>query len=239
VTVPLLEARQLSARIGRAEILHEVTLSIAEGEAVCLLGPNGAGKTTLLRTISGLVSARSGEVLFRGQDMVSARPWDRVGLGIAHVPQDRRCFASLTVAENLRMGAYLTPASALERRDDVWELFPALYEKREAQAGDLSGGQQQMLAIGRALMANPQLLLLDEPTLGLAPNLVANLRETLAQLVSARGFGILLVEQNVDLALRVCSRAYVLSAGHIVIADRAAAQLSQAELADAYLGVTS
>jgi branched-chain amino acid transport system ATP-binding protein len=235
----LLEARQLTARIGGAEILQGVSLSVAEGQAVCLLGPNGAGKTTFLRAISGLVPARSGEVLLRGQGMGSARPWRRVGLGIAHVPQDRRCFASLTVLENLQMGAYLDPASAPERRDQVWEIFPALYEKRDAQAGDLSGGQQQMLAIGRALMGGPQLLLLDEPTLGLAPNLVVSLRDTLARLAADRGLGMLLVEQNVDLALRVCERVYVLCAGHIVIADRAASEVSEAELADAYLGVAA
>jgi branched-chain amino acid transport system ATP-binding protein len=235
----LLEARQLTARIGGAEILQGVSLSVAEGQAVCLLGPNGAGKTTFLRAISGLVPARSGEVLLRGQGMGSARPWRRVGLGIAHVPQDRRCFASLTVLENLQMGAYLDPGSAPERRDQVWEIFPALYEKRDAQAGDLSGGQQQMLAIGRALMGGPQLLLLDEPTLGLAPNLVVSLRDTLARLAADRGLGMLLVEQNVDLALRVCERVYVLCAGHIVIADRAASEVSEAELADAYLGVAA
>jgi branched-chain amino acid transport system ATP-binding protein len=236
MTAPLLQTRQLVAKIGGAEILHGVSLAVAEGEAVCLLGPNGAGKTTFLRAVSGLVSARSGEMLFRGQPMGSARPWRRVGLGIAHVPQDRRCFATLTVLENLQMGAYLEPASAPERREHVWEIFPALYEKREARAGDLSGGQQQMLAIGRALMASPQLLLLDEPTLGLAPNLVANLRDTLAQLAADRRLGILLVEQNIELALRVCERAYVLCAGEVVIADRAASELSEAELADAYLG---
>jgi branched-chain amino acid transport system ATP-binding protein len=238
VTAPLLEARHVTARIGGAEILHSVSLSVAEGQAVCLLGPNGAGKTTVLRAISGLVPARSGEMLFRGKGMGSARPWHRVGLGIAHVPQDRRCFATLTVFENLQMGAYLSPASANERRDRVWAMFPALYEKRDARAGDLSGGQQQMLAIARALMGSPRLLLLDEPTLGLAPNLVVSLRDTLARLAGDHGLGMLLVEQNVDLALRVCDRVYVLCAGHIVIADRAASDVSEAELADAYLGVT-
>jgi branched-chain amino acid transport system ATP-binding protein len=238
LTTPLLEARQLIARIGGAEILHGVSLAVAEGQAVCLLGPNGAGKTTFLRAISGLVSARSGEVLFRGAVMGPGRPWRRVGLGIAHVPQDRRCFASLTVLENLRMGAYLEPGSAAARRDQVWEVFPALYEKRAAKAGDLSGGQQQMLAIGRALMGSPRLLLLDEPTLGLAPNLVVGLRDTLTRLAADRSLGMLLVEQNIDLARRVCDRVYVLCAGRIVIADRAAAELSEAELTDAYLGLT-
>jgi branched-chain amino acid transport system ATP-binding protein len=233
----LLQAEKLSARIGGAYILHGASLVVGEGQAVCLLGANGAGKTTLLRAVSGLVPAQSGELLFRGKSIKSARPWHRVGLGIAHVPQDRRCFATLSVLENLEMGAYLNPGSVRELCDQVWETFPALYEKRTAKAGDLSGGQQQMLAIGRALMGSPKLLLLDEPSLGLAPNLVVNLRDTLARIAAERRLGILLVEQNVDFALHVCERVNVLSAGHMVIENCAATDLSQAELADAYLGV--
>jgi branched-chain amino acid transport system ATP-binding protein len=234
----LLEADKLSAKIGGANILHSASLVVGEGQAVCLLGANGAGKTTLLRAVSGLVALNSGDLLFKGKSIRSARPWHRVGLGIAHVPQDRRCFATLSVLENLEMGAYLNPGAVRERCDEVWETFPALYEKRAAKAGDLSGGQQQMLAIGRALMGSPKLLLLDEPSLGLAPNLVVNLRDTLARIASERRLGMLLVEQNVDFALHVCERVNVLSAGHMVIENRVSTELSQADLADAYLGVT-
>jgi branched-chain amino acid transport system ATP-binding protein len=234
---PLLQTDNLTARIGGGYILHGVSLAVGEGQAVCLLGPNGAGKTTTLRAISGLVAAHSGDVRFRGKSINSTKPWRRVGLGIAHVPQDRRCFATLTVAENLAMGAFLDPGSGPELRDQVFEIFPALYEKRSAKAGELSGGQQQMLAIGRALMSRPKLLLLDEPSLGLAPNLVMNLRNTLADIAAERRIGILLVEQNVDFARHVCERVNVLCAGRMVIEDRPASDLSAAELADAYLAV--
>jgi branched-chain amino acid transport system ATP-binding protein len=233
----LLEADKLTARIGGGYILHGVSLTVEEGQAVCLLGPNGAGKTTMLRGISGLVAAHSGEVRLRGQSINSSKPWSRVGLGIAHVPQDRRCFTSLTVVENLEMGAFLDPSSVPGLMEQVFETFPALYEKRTAKAGELSGGQQQMLAIGRALMSSPKLLLLDEPSLGLAPNLVQNLRETLAGIATERSIGMLLVEQNVDFARHVCERVNVLCAGRMVIEDRATSDLSASELADAYLGV--
>jgi branched-chain amino acid transport system ATP-binding protein len=236
--IPLLEADRLTARIGGGYILHGVSLTVHEGQAVCLLGPNGAGKTTMLRGISGLVPAHSGELRFRGQPINSTKPWKRVGLGIAHVPQDRRCFATLTVVENLEMGAFLNPTSAPGLLDQVFETFPALFEKRAAKAGELSGGQQQMLAIGRALMSSPKLLLLDEPSLGLAPNLVQNLRDTLAGIAAERRVGLLLVEQNVDFARRVCERVNVLCAGRMVIEDRMSSELTAAELADAYLGVS-
>ncbi len=236
--IALLEADRLTARIGGGYILHGVSLTVHEGQAVCLLGPNGAGKTTMLRGISGLVPAHSGELRFKGQSINSTKPWKRVGLGIAHVPQDRRCFASLTVVENLEMGAFLNPTSVPDLLGEVFETFPALFEKRTAKAGELSGGQQQMLAIGRALMSRPKLLLLDEPSLGLAPNLVQNLRDTLAGIVAERRVGLLLVEQNVDFARHVCERVNVLCAGRMVIEDRMSSDLSGAELADAYLGVS-
>jgi branched-chain amino acid transport system ATP-binding protein len=239
VTGRLLDVNGLVARIGRADVIRDVELFVDDGEAVCLLGPNGAGKTTLLRTISGLVEARAGTVVLSGRDITREHPWNRVGLGIAHVPQDRRTFASLSVSENLRMGAYLCPAEFDSRCARVFEMFPVLYDKREADAGDLSGGQQQMLAVGRALMSGPRLLLLDEPTLGLAPNLVQGLREMLAALAATKEIAMLLVEQNVSLATAVCERAYVLHAGHMMIADRRVANLSDRELADAYLGAAA
>jgi branched-chain amino acid transport system ATP-binding protein len=239
VTGRLLEVNGLVARIGRADVIRDVELFVDDGEAVCLLGPNGAGKTTLLRTISGLVEARAGAVVLSGKDITRERPWNRVGLGIAHVPQDRRTFASLSVAENLRMGAYLCPREFDTRSARVYEMFPVLYDKREADAGDLSGGQQQMLAVGRALMSGPRLLLLDEPTLGLAPNLVQGLQEMLAALAATKEIALLLVEQNVSLATAVCERAYVLHAGHMAISDRRVAELSDRELADAYLGAAA
>jgi branched-chain amino acid transport system ATP-binding protein len=239
MSAPILEVDGVVARIGRADVLRDVSLAVGDGEAVCLLGPNGAGKTTLLRTISGLVDAHQGRIAFDGHDITKVRPWNRVGLGIAHVPQDRRTFASLSVLENLRMGAYLNPRTFQSHLVKVLEMFPVLDEKRDADAADLSGGQQQMLAIGRALMSGPRLLLLDEPTLGLAPNLVQGLMEMLANLAAAREIAILLVEQNVTLATAVCERAYVLHAGHMVISDRRTAELSERELTDAYLGTAA
>jgi branched-chain amino acid transport system ATP-binding protein len=232
----LLQVRDVVARIGEIDVLHGITLSVEPGEAVCVLGPNGAGKTTLLRTVSGLIRPRIGTIAFDGRDIARIRPWARVGLGMAHVPQDRRCFSSLTVAENLRMGAYLQPDAAAARHEEVMELFPVLHEKRHARAGDLSGGQQQMLAIGRALMSSPRLLLLDEPTLGLAPSFVHELKTFLTTLAAARRIALVLVEQNVSLATQVCDRAYVLRAGRVVISGRRCDSLSTEEVADAYLG---
>jgi branched-chain amino acid transport system ATP-binding protein len=236
---PVLEARSVVARIGRADVLRDVSLRVERGHPVCLLGPNGAGKTTFLRTVSGLVDVRSGELRFKGRDIARDRPWHRVGLGIAHVPQDRRTFGSLTVMDNLRMGAYARPAEFAARCAEVLEMFPVLHDKRDARAGELSGGQQQMLAIGRALMSGPSILLLDEPTLGLAPNLVQGLELMLKTLVEAGTVAMLLVEQNVRLATAVCERAYVLHAGRIVISDRPTETLSDSELADAYLGAAA
>jgi branched-chain amino acid transport system ATP-binding protein len=236
---PLLEACGVVARIGRADVLRDVSLKVEPGRPVCLLGPNGAGKTTFLRTVSGLVELRSGEVRFDGRDIARDRAWNRVGLGIAHVPQDRRTFGSLTVMDNLRMGAYSRPGDFAARCAEVLEIFPVLHEKRAARAGELSGGQQQMLAIGRALMSGPSILLLDEPTLGLAPNLVQGLEQMLKHLAQAGTVAMLLVEQNVRLATAVCERAYVLHAGRMVISDRATETLTDRELADAYLGATA
>jgi branched-chain amino acid transport system ATP-binding protein len=237
VSTPLLELRDVVSRIGRADVIQGVSLTVEPGQAVCLLGPNGAGKTTLLRTISGLIDMPAGTLYFEGKDIAKIPPWDRVGLGIAHVPQDRRCFSSLSVLENLRMGAFLQPQHFDERCTKVMEMFPALYEKRHADAGDLSGGQQQMLAIGRALMSGPRLLLLDEPTLGLAPTFVQGLKQLLVGIAETRDVGMLLVEQNVSLATIVAEHAYVLHAGHMVISARATSDLSEQELTDAYLGV--
>jgi branched-chain amino acid transport system ATP-binding protein len=236
MSAPVLELREVVSRIGRADVLQGVSLTVEAGQAVCLLGPNGAGKTTLLRTVSGLIDVRGGSLWFEGNDIAKIPPWDRVGLGIAHVPQDRRCFTGLTVTENLRMGAYLQPQNFEERCAEVMEMFPALHEKRDADAGDLSGGQQQMLAIGRALMSGPRLLLLDEPTLGLAPAFVLGLKQLLIGIAERRDIAMLLVEQNVSLATVVCDHAYVIHAGRMVISARASSTLTERELTDAYLG---
>jgi branched-chain amino acid transport system ATP-binding protein len=236
MSAPVLELRDVVSRIGRADVLQGVSLTVEVGQAVCLLGPNGAGKTTLLRTVSGLIDVRGGSLWFEGNDIGKIPPWDRVGLGIAHVPQDRRCFAGLSVTENLRMGAYLQPRSFEKRCAEVMEMFPALHEKRDADAGDLSGGQQQMLAIGRALMSGPRLLLLDEPTLGLAPAFVLGLKQLLSGIAERRDIAMLLVEQNVSLATIVCDHAYVIHAGRMVISARASSTLTERELTDAYLG---
>jgi branched-chain amino acid transport system ATP-binding protein len=213
----LLRVDNVSVRYGLARAVDELTIHIDEGEAVFVVGPNGAGKTTLLRTISGLVPPASGEIWLGDVALTGRRPWDIVTSGVSHVPQNRRCFGPLSVEENLLMGGYGRGKSELKSAlASVYEVFPALVEKRRQKAQELSGGQQQMVAIGRALMGNAKLIMLDEPSLGLAPALVANLGRTLRQVRDELGTAVLLVEQNVELAFSVGTRGYMLRTGSLI-----------------------
>ena len=212
----ILDVKQLSARYGRVEALHDVSLSVGAGEFVAVLGPNGAGKSTLMRAIMGLI-ANSGEVTFRGAALPRQAPDACVAQGVVLVPEGRGIFAPMTVAENLELGAYLLNDGAEfeRRRTRVFDLFPRLRERLGQIAGSLSGGEQQMLAVGRALMADPKILLLDEPSLGLAPKVTEEILSTLA-LLNKEGLPIILVEQKAPLALRLTTRAYLLSLGRLI-----------------------
>ena len=232
---PLLKLDEVNTYYGQIHILQGVSLEVGEGELVCLLGGNASGKSTTLKTILGIVAPRSGSVQFAGEDVTGRSTSYRIGCGMAIVPENRRVFAPMTVLENLEMGAYL-------RRDDlaadfqrVYDLFPLLYERRSQLAGTLSGGEQQMLAMGRALMSKPRLLLMDEPSMGLAPILVEKNFETIRQVHEA-GVAILVVEQNANVSLAIADRGYVLQTGNVVLADRADALLANDELKKAYLG---
>jgi branched-chain amino acid transport system ATP-binding protein len=220
---------------GQIHILQGISLEVGAGELVCLLGGNASGKSTTLKTILGIVKPRSGRVLFDGVDVTQRTTSFRIGRGMAIVPENRRVFAPMTVVENLEMGAYLRTGSLTEDLDRVYELFPRLHERRSQLAGTLSGGEQQMLAMGRALMARPQLLLMDEPSMGLAPILVEQNFQLIKQ-VNESGVAVLVVEQNANMALSIADRGYVLQTGRIVLADRASALLRNDDLKKAYLG---
>ena len=233
----MLKVEHLDAGYGTVDVLWDVSLEIGPAEVVALIGPNGAGKSTLLRVISGLLRPRSGRILFDGQDITRLSPERVVRLGIVQVPQGRRLFAELSVRENLLLGAYargdrVAVAADLRR---VLELFPLLSERLTLPANQLSGGEQQMAALARGLMARPRLLLIDEPSLGLAPVAVRDLMEVVGRL-RVDGTSVLLVEQDVAVALRHARRAYVLESGRIVLADAAAALLQSARVREAYLG---
>ena len=232
----LLRIEDLCVAYGHIEALKGVSLSVEKGEVVAILGANGAGKTTLMRAISGLAGKRSGRILFKDADITRA-PADRVvRLGIAQSPEGRRVFGTLSVAENLALGGFTRPAREIAGSiDTVYRVFPRLAERRAQLAGTLSGGEQQMLAIGRALVAQPALLLLDEPSLGLAPIIVQGIFRTLRQIADS-GMTILLVEQNARSALRLADRGYVLEVGRIVLQDSAAKLLASPEVQAAYLG---
>jgi branched-chain amino acid transport system ATP-binding protein len=234
----LLELEGVDALYGRVRALRGITLSVGQGEVVALIGSNGAGKTTTLRTISGLMHPPSGSITFDGQDIGRMPAHDIVGLGICQSPEGRRLFPRMQVIDNLRMGAFLRKDAAGIQKDmdRVFELFPRLKERITQLAGTLSGGEQQMLAIGRALMSKPKLLMLDEPSLGLAPILV----ETIFQIVreiNAQGIPILLVEQNATKALEVAHRGYVLETGSIVQTGTGKELLSSPDVQRAYLGI--
>jgi len=221
---------------GTIEALKGISLEVNEGEVVTLIGSNGAGKSTTLRSISGLTPPREGSIRFEGEEIALTPAQDIVRRGISQAPEGRRCFQRMSVRENLELGAYLRrDASVSDDFDRVFKLFPRLKERERQQAGTLSGGEQQMLAIGRALMSNPKLLLLDEPSMGLAPILVEKIYETITE-INKLGTTILLVEQNANYALEVSSRGYVLETGMVKLSDASSALRENREVQDAYLG---
>ena len=233
----MLEIANLHVRFGRREVLHGVNLSVRQGEIVTLVGSNGAGKTTLLKTVSGLVRPSDGSIVFDGERIDRIQPHAIIARGLVQIPEGRLLFPQMTVLEHLELGGLRAenraePAAALDR---VFGLFPILAERRHQKAGTLSGGQQQMVAIGRGLMAAPRCLMLDEPSLGLAPIMVDTLADTIVSLHKS-GLTILLVEQRVDLALRLADRGYVMETGRIVLEDAASALLADERVREAYLG---
>ncbi len=233
----LLEVKNIDVWYGDVQVLREVSLQVEEGTIVALVGANGAGKTTLLKTISGLLQPRKGEILFTGKPLHNLKPQDIVDRGIIHVPEGRRLFASLTVLENLKLGAYIKRArtnfdQSLKR---AYDLFPVLEERKNQKAGTLSGGEQQMLAIGRAIMAQPKLIMLDEPSLGLSPILVKTIFEFIRTLNEQKAT-ILLIEQNINQTLKIAHQAFVLKIGKIVMSGRGDELLANEEIRKAYIG---
>jgi branched-chain amino acid transport system ATP-binding protein len=233
---PLLRLSGINTFYGEIHILADVDLEVGEGELVCLLGGNASGKSTTLKTILGIVKPRTGRVEFAGEDVTERSTSYRIGRGMAIVPENRRLFAPMTVLENLEMGGYLRPPGELkEGFERVYSLFPLLYDRRGQLAGTLSGGEQQMVAMGRALMADPKLMLMDEPSMGLAPILVERSFEIIQQVHEA-GVAVLVVEQNANVSLSIADRGYVLQTGRIVLADEARKLLQDENLRKAYLG---
>jgi branched-chain amino acid transport system ATP-binding protein len=237
MSIPLLELRNVEVAYGKLRALHGVNLQVWLGEVLALLGPNGAGKSTTLRTISGLLAPMAGDILYNGASIVRQRPDVIVRRGIAHSPEERRIWPELSVQENLELGAYICSdrAEIARRLESVLLRFPRLRERRRQFAGTLSGGEQQMLAIGRALMSAPRLLLLDEPSLGLSPLMAEEVLSAIREL-REQGITVVLVEQNVHNALSVASRAYVFETGRVVAEDTAANLLNSPDLLRAYLG---
>jgi branched-chain amino acid transport system ATP-binding protein len=234
----MLTVTDISAGYGSFQALFGVSLEVAAGEAVAVIGPNGAGKTTLMRVISGLLPAKTGSVALEGRALSRLPAHHIVAAGIAHVPENRRLFARLTVEENLRMGAFIPAARRLfgERLDWVYELFPRLRERRHQPAGTMSGGEQQMCAIGRALMSRPKLLLMDEPSAGLAPLVVEQVFDLVGR-IRAEGFTVLIVEQNVQQVLSMVDRAYLLESGRIRLSGAAAELARNEDIRRAYIGI--
>jgi branched-chain amino acid transport system ATP-binding protein len=231
----LLEIQNVDTFYGPIHILQGLTLRIEPGELVCLLGGNASGKSTTLKTVLGIVSPRNGSVVFEGEDVTRRSTSYRIGKGMAIVPENRRLFGPMTVLENLEMGAYLHGGGKKEDFDRVYDLFPLLHERRGQLAGTLSGGEQQMVAMGRALMSKPKLLLMDEPSMGLAPILVERSFEIIKQ-VHESGVAMLVVEQNANVSLSIADRGYVLSTGRLVLEGPAAALREDEDLRKAYLG---
>jgi branched-chain amino acid transport system ATP-binding protein len=232
----LLQLEGINTYYGQIHILQDSNMVVGEGELVCLLGGNASGKSTTLKTILGLVRPRTGVVRLAGEDVTRMPTAHRIKRGLAIVPENRRLFGPMTVLENLEMGAYLRPKADLkEEFDRVYTLFPLLYERRSQLAGTLSGGEQQMVAMGRALMSQPKLLLMDEPSMGLAPLLVERSFEIIKQ-VNEAGVAMLVVEQNANVSLSIADRGYVLSTGRIVLEGKAGDLLQNEELRKAYLG---
>lgn len=234
----MLEITDLEVRYSGILALRGVSLNVGRGEVVALIGPNGAGKSTLVNAVSGIVSPSAGRIVVGGRDLAAIRPWNVSGLGVLQVPEGRQVFPQLTVLENLQLGlTALRGRQAETGLEQVFELFPILQERRAQLAGSLSGGQQQMLAIGRAMMGSPRLLLLDEPSLGLAPVVIAQVFAALRTLKS-QGLTILLIEQNANLALDLSDRAYILDQGRIVLSGSSAELAANDEVVAHYLGVT-
>ena len=231
----MLEIKELNVSYGAVHAIHGVSIKVNDGEIVSLIGANGAGKTTILRTISGLKKADSGEIIFDGADLRKTEPSKIISLKLAHVPEGRHIFPDMTVEENLEMGAYADATNAEAVMEDVYERFPRLEERRKQLAGTLSGGEQQMLAVGRALMAQPKMILMDEPSMGLSPLLVKEIFSIIKE-VNKKGITILLVEQNAKMALSISDRAYVLETGKITIEGPAQDLLNDERVKKAYLG---
>ena len=233
----LLEIKDIHTFYGNIEALKGISLTVEEGEIVTMIGSNGAGKSTTLRSVSGLTPPREGSITFDGNEIGETPPQEIVSMGISQSPEGRKCFSRMTVRENLELGAYLRrDAKVEEDMRRVFELFPRLEEREKQKAGTMSGGEQQMLAIGRALMADPKLLLLDEPSMGIAPILVERIYETIAE-INKQGTTILLVEQNANFALDVSSRGYVLETGKVALTDEASALQDNPDVQKAYLGL--
>jgi len=232
----ILQVDNINVYYGAIHAIHNVSFHVDEGEVVTLIGANGAGKSTILKTVSGLLRSKTGDILFREQSIAQTQPHKIVEAGLAHVPEGRRIFQQMTVEENLEMGAYTQPAAGIPKDlEMVFEQFPRLKERRRQVAGTLSGGEQQMLAMGRALMSHPKLLLLDEPSMGLAPILIEQIFEIIRSLHQA-GTTILLVEQNAQMALSVADRAYVLETGEITLSGTGEELIHSDEIRKAYLG---
>ena len=234
----MLERNNLTAGYGSFQALFSVNLEVKEGEAIAVIGPNGAGKTTLLRTISGMLPVQSGNLSMEGTSLKDVPPYRIIDLGIAHVPENRRLFPSMSIEDNLRMGAFTPNARPHyeERLDFIFNLFPRLKERRSQIAGTLSGGEQQMCAIGRALMSSPKLLLMDEPSAGLAPVIVNQVFQ-LVQQIRDQGLTVLIVEQNIEQVLQIVDRAYLMEVGAIKISGKAGELIQSESLRKAYVGL--
>jgi branched-chain amino acid transport system ATP-binding protein len=234
----MLAIKNLTVNYGAIAALRGISLEVGRGDIVTLIGANGAGKTTTLRAISGLLKAQGGEVLYEGRNIANLPPHQIVKLGLSHVPEGRMVFANLTVMENLMMGAYLQKDRKViqQELDYIFGVFPRLQERQKQIAGTLSGGEQQMLAIGRALMSKPKFLMLDEPSLGIAPLLVKTIFEKIVEINRQQGISILLVEQNANLALEISRYGYVLETGRIILQDASAALRQSPQVKSAYLG---
>ena len=232
----MLKVNNINVYYGSIHAIKDVSFEVHKGEVVTLIGANGAGKSTILQTVSGLLHSKTGSVEFLGQNISAVRPDKIVSMGLAHVPEGRRVFLQLTVEENLEMGAYTRPGSEFDASiKDVYERFPRLLERRKQVAGTLSGGEQQMLAVGRALMSRPKLIMMDEPSLGLAPLVVRDIF-SIIQEINKQGVTILLIEQNANMALKIADLAYVLETGTITMSGTGAELLADEKVKEAYLG---